>query len=115
MAPCACQISRIDEGQDAFAVLESVRAECPALREVFLPDDVWPEFKAWHAKPDEVALHCSMLVLALDRGHLERLTLPVHRYLLDGDRLRTDVRANYVKDLRERWMHYADHLERHRK
>jgi hypothetical protein len=82
---------------------------------VFLPDDTWRDFKAWHVERDAVAAHRSMLLLALERGHLWRLTSPIHRYLIENGRLRSDVRRQYVKDLRERWMLYPDPLERHHK
>src|SRR5262245_16217755 len=61
---CACVTARSDPGPIAIVNLESIRDDCPALHSLFLPDDTWPEFKAWHAQPDEVALHRSMLLLA---------------------------------------------------
>lgn len=56
-----------------------------------------------------------MVLLALERGHLDRITSPIHRYLIDGGSLRPNVRHQYLKDLRERWMHCVDPIERHRK
>lgn len=112
---CGCTIARADNGAVSIDILEAIRTSCPALNSVFLPDDTWPDFKVWHAEPDRVAAHRSMLLLALERGHLSRLTSPIHRYLIKNGGLRPGVRRQYVKDLRERWMHYPDPLERHHK
>jgi hypothetical protein len=56
-----------------------------------------------------------VLLLALQRGHLDRVTSAVHRYLIEADAIRPEVRQQYLKDLQERWMLYTDPLERHRK
>jgi hypothetical protein len=114
-AKCKCFGATSADDEKSLETLEIIRETCPALKHIYLPDDVWPDFKTWHGKPDLVALHRSMLLLALERGHLDRLTSPVHRYLLDGDGVRADVTAQYRKDLRERWMHYDDAIKRHQK
>lgn len=56
-----------------------------------------------------------MLLLALERGHLARLTSSIHRYLIEGGTVHQEVRRQYVKDLAERWMYHLDALERHRR
>lgn len=112
---CSCMTSSADDGTAIIDVLSALRASCPALNSVFLPDDTWSDFKTWHAEYDTVATHRSMLFLALERGHLGRITGPIHRYLIENSVLRSNVRRQYVKDLRERWMFYADPFERHHK
>jgi hypothetical protein len=107
--------ARIDDDNSAIVTLEIVRDGCPALRNVFLPDDLWADFREWHHQPDTIAWHRSKLVLALERGHLGRLTSPIYRYLMDGGTLRRDVRRQYLKDLPEAWMQHSDALERHRR
>lgn len=112
---CVCQT--VSDVGDAVALdaLADVRAKCPALSNLVLPDSVWPDFREWHRQPDEVALHRSVTLLALERGCLSRVTSPLHCYLLDGDSIRPDVRQQYISDLRERWMQYPDPTERHQK
>ncbi|HEY5864108.1 MAG TPA: hypothetical protein VI542_00925 [Candidatus Tectomicrobia bacterium] len=44
-----------------------------------------------------------------------RVTSAVHRYLMTAGHPRPDVRRQYLQDLRERWMLYADPIERHEK
>lgn len=115
---CRCMTARVDGYETtaaALAALDAIRSACTALRSVFLPDEMWPKFKAWHGKPDAAAFHCSMLLLALKRGHLKQLTHPIHRYLIKDGEVRADLRLQYVKDLPERWMYYDDALERHQK
>jgi len=113
MSSCGCMTAQVDNGARPLDVLESIRRSCPALHSVFLPDDTWPDFQTWHAKPDGIATHCSMLLMALRRGCLARLTSPVHRYLIENGSLRQGVIRQYVKDLRERWMFDQDPAERH--
>ena len=61
-----------------------------------------------------VAAHRSVLLVALESGHLARLTRPVHRYLIENGALRADVRPQYARDMQERWMLNADPHRRNR-
>lgn len=112
MTECPCQSSSPTEAT-SIENLEKVRELCSALHEVYLPNDVWQGVKAWHSTPDAVALHHSGFALALERGHLGRLTHPIHQYLLQDGAVAAGLRAQYREDLKERWMHHADHLRRH--
>jgi hypothetical protein len=67
---CSCLTSLADNDAAAIEILEAIREDCPALQHIYLPDDTWPDFKAWHATRDIVAEHRSTLLLALERGHL---------------------------------------------
>jgi hypothetical protein len=97
---------------DAFA---AARLRCPAIRQLLIPDDLWPRFEQWHRGPLDDARHQSVLVLAMQCGHLERFVSPVHRYLLLGDEVRAEVVSQYRQDLRESWMMSADLRRRHDK
>jgi len=110
---CGCLTAPADNGGDPINHLENIRAECPALQYLFLPDEIWGDFKTQHQEPDGVAAHRSMLLLALKRGHLARLTGPIHRYLIEHGGPHPGLRRQYVKSLREKWMFYEDPLERH--
>ncbi len=91
----------------------SVREKCPALREILVPDDVWEAFREANTGKLDEAQHKSILLLALERGYLERLTSPIHRFLLDGTHPRGDLDRNY-KDLSERWLiQKEDPIDRH--
>lgn len=112
---CACQT--VDEVDHAVALetLATIRDECPVLSDIILPNSVWPWFEEWHRRPDEVAWHCSVTLLALQRQCLNRVTSPIHRFLFDGNTVLPTVSQNYTADLRERWVRYADPTERHQK
>lgn len=112
---CRCEEDYGDLGDALLAIFAEVREACPALRRVLIPDDVWPAFQAWDRQPRDDAHHRSILLLAMDRGHLSRVTSAVHRYLISGNAPRADLREQYAQDLRERWMSYPNVLERHQR
>ena len=97
-----------------LGVIRDIRRSCAALREVFLPEEIWEEFQARHQKIDESSPCCSMILLALERGCLCRLTSPVHRFLLN-DRSEPAASKQYLQDLREKWMFDECPLNRHRR
>ena len=92
-----------------------VRAKCAALR-LLVPDDAWPQFEEWHSHSEPVAHHCSIAFAAFLRGHLARITAPIHKFLLSASGQPSQgVRNQYLQDLQERWMYRADPLDRHKK
>lgn len=118
---CTCQAETQDietlrepDGRIPLEELTALRQRCLALREIFLPDEIWPHFREWHALPDDVAAHSSIVLLAYRRGYLPRLTAPVHHYLTSSDGILPCVSKQYLTDLREKWMFSADPLERNR-
>ena len=91
-----------------------LRQDCLALREILLPDEIWPAFLQWHRLGDDDASHCSVVLLAYRRGCLPKVTGPIHRYLMTETGISAKARKQYVKDLREKWMLDPDPGERHR-
>ena len=114
-ATCACNVPLQDHDETPIESFGTVRSACPALREVFVPDLIWHNFRNWHSRPDGAAVHRSVLLLAYQRGCLNRATLPVHRYLLSSGTVRFDVRTQYIRDLQEKWIFEEETIERHRK
>jgi len=112
---CICSKRQGSVGEESLEIFAAVRSNCPALRQIFVPDEVWPGFQQWHRQLDTIAYHRSILLLAMERGHLGRVTSAVHRYLMTAGLPRPDVTQQYLQDLRERWMLYSDPIERHRK
>jgi hypothetical protein len=112
-------VTDVDEVRDADGLIpikdfSEMRDKCPALREVLLPDSIWQQFRDWHSRPDDVAAHCSIVLLAFRRGYLGRVTAPIHRYIVSSAGVLPGVRKQYVKDLRERWMLHGDPIKRNR-
>ena len=112
---CVCGAALPPGEQNLLASFSAVRAGCPALGKVLLPDSIWQDFQGWCVHPDDIAEHRSVLLRAYLRGFLGRVTLPIHRYLLASGAIRTDARKQYIKDLQETWLRNQEPLERHRK
>lgn len=116
MLDCICQeLAPSTTGSSFLDIFAAVREECPALKELLVPDEIWPKFHNWHLWSDDEAYHESTLIHALEGGYLSSITSPVHRYLLESSRINPRVRKQYIKDLRENWIEYIDPLERHEK
>jgi len=92
----------------------SVRERCGALREILVPDDVWEAFKQANTGKLDEAQHKSTLLLALQRNYLNRITSPIHRYLMDGEKPKEDLDPNYKRDLQEHWMFETGYKKRHK-
>jgi len=112
---CVCVRSHDPNPETSAETLETVRLACPALRRVFLPDNVWPDFRQWNCRVDNISYHRSVILLALERGQLGKVTFPIHRYLINAGSVRPNVRQQYLKDLQEDWMRYETAIERHHK
>jgi hypothetical protein len=111
----SCQYNSNTLGEELLDTFAALREQCAALKEILAPDDLWPAFQTWACQPPNGAHHQSILLLAMERSHLNRVTTPIHRYLIEAGTPRATLRKQYLQDLRERWMAYDDALERHRK
>lgn len=110
--PCACQIcaTSVEFAKGAKEFYE-LRDSCPALQ-LIIPDDlVEPHRASSTAEPDS-AFHRSVPLLAYQRGWLPDFTASLHRFALDGECVRSNIRAQYLQDLRETWILEADELSR---
>ena len=106
---CLCQKSfRINEEsawRDVWEELKKLHDECSAVK--FLISD----FESWfknNKEPKETASHQSALVLAFRRGHLDRVTSPIHHYILGKQ---TGNKNNNA--IVEKWWNDNDDLKRH--
>jgi hypothetical protein len=108
------EMVREPDGQIPLHEFTTLREKCLALREILVPEELWPQFRAWHAFPDTIGSHSSVVLLAFRRGLLHRVTAPIHRHLMCPTGILSTVSMQYVKDLREKWMFDEDPLERHR-
>lgn len=115
LVQCACQHISADLHGDSLGRLTELRQQCAAIREVLLPDALWPAFEAWHRAGDAKAHHASQLIVGLIYGRIPSITEPIHRFVLDGDRVREGLRNQYRRDLQETWMFDPDPIERNRR
>jgi hypothetical protein len=79
---CSCTQQLESAGEGSLELFAAIRSRCPALHRIFVPDEVWHGFQQWHQQRDTVAYHRSILLLAMERGYLGRVTSAVHRYLM---------------------------------
>jgi hypothetical protein len=112
---CICGTALPPSDQSLIASFGEIRARCPALRKILVPNSIWQEFQGWCDRLDGMAIQQSELLMAHQRGSLGRVTSPIHRYLLQSEMVRTDARKQYTKDLQETWLGDLELLERHRK
>jgi len=108
---CICQKPFSGPRDVLLERLEAVREECPALKLVFLPDDVWSGYQDWHRRCDLNFL--SILLPALRDGFLGRATSAIHRFFIEDGKLCQKLTPQYRQDLRERWWQGSDPLEGH--
>src|SRR5262245_54210064 len=109
---CACETLTYNENEDLLQQFMACWKQCPTLNLLLIPD--WAEFeKADRLLVETESTHRSMPLLAFERGYLSRLTGVIHKYLLDGDVVKSDVTADYRSALRERWQHGDEPLKRH--
>jgi hypothetical protein len=110
---CPCQTCSSPPGDQAIAAFAKLRTVCPALNQVFIPDSLWPRYRAFLEQPPDGAHHMAGCFGAFHPlGQLPKLTLPVHRFLLEN-RNRRPVAASYLGALQEKWVLEPDHLSRH--
>lgn len=114
MLNCICQNPPSPStGSSLLDIFAAVRKRCPAINQLLVPDEIWPRFHNWHLWSDSEAHHESTLLLALDRGYLSSLTSPMHRFLIESDRIHSRLTKQYINDLQEDWIDYSDSLQRH--
>ena len=97
-ADCPCQQAIGTERKGRWNEFRRIRKQCPALRKVLVPEAIWPQYQeACNALPDK-ARHRSIFLLALERGYLDRITSPIHRYLLTNDKPKNQLTNQYRQD-----------------
>lgn len=106
MKNCACQRKPSLHGsrEALFREFGHLRQDCPVLRELLIPDEIWPDFHGWCLDKPGRAHHRPVTWRAYDRNHLSRITSPIHRFLFLDGRLNPQVTNQYKADLMDRWI-----------
>lgn len=111
---CSCKNAIPSEHDRLLEEFGTLRSKCPAIEKILVPD--WDEFRNWDTQLEEnPASHRSTLLLAFERGHLNKITSQIHRFLMESGEPKTQLTQQYRQDLKERWMLEQDVLERHHK
>ena len=108
---CLCQTGLAVKDSNILETFSHVRNKCPVLKELLVPDSIWLDFKRSAIEPMNEALHKSILLLALSRGYLNRITLPMHKYLIENGNPRKEITKQYIIDLQERWLQEDQAIE----
>ena len=112
---CPCQHWEPPEPDLVYRSFEQVRHQCTVLRAILVPDSILGRHRSFYESGGDEARHCSEPVLAIQRGILGSLTLPLHRLMLDGQTIRSDVVNQYRSDLAEKWLFGSDRQERYKR
>ncbi|MCH7499396.1 MAG: hypothetical protein IH886_05220 [Nitrospinae bacterium] len=113
---CPCQRTSIVDFENLLPTLEGLRRQCPALKDIFLPEEFWNDFKTadqFGGRTLDDSHHRSILLLSMERGYLGKITSPIHKFILYDHQICPRVKINYTKDLHENWLFKPDPLERH--
>lgn len=111
MIMCDC-ISR--QPRDDFDSFRNLRLHCDALKNVFIPDDHWENYKNFCLSDYDEAWHRPQMWLAYQGGYLTNLTTPIHQFILEGKQETKTVTPQYQKDLVERWFLKEDYIKRYK-
>lgn len=112
---CPCQQWESPEPDLVYQSFEQVRHQCAVLRDILVPDSILDQHRSFYESGGDEALHCSQLVLAIQRGLLGSLTLPLHRLMLDDQTIRSDVANQYLSDFAEKWLFGSNRHERYKR
>lgn len=99
--PCQTKPSKENNFLEGFA---KIREKCPALKEILVPDDIWDEFQETARKELDEAGHQYIVLGAYKNGYLDKVTSPIHRYLIDSGKPNKKLDNQYREALKERWM-----------
>lgn len=112
---CDCLNMVATEHRHQLIKFSMLRSKCSAIKEVLLPETLWPDFQRFFLNKSNQAEHSSILLLAFERGHISKITSPIHRYIMEGEKPKQKLTKQYAKDLRECWLLEKTEIERHRK
>lgn len=79
---------------------EYVRSNCPALKEILIPDNIWLDYKKAVFEKMDRALHLPFSFNAFKNSELKRITSPIHRYLIENGKPKQQLQYN----LKDHWM-----------
>ncbi len=110
---CPCQHWESPEPDLVYQSFEQVRHQFAALRDILVPDSILDQHRSFDESDKDEALHRSVPVLAVKRGTLGSLTLPLHRLMLDDQTIHSDVVNQYRSDLAEKWLFASNYHKRY--
>jgi len=109
---CICQSFKItdDSKKGIVAAIEELRALCPAIGIILIPDQIWSSHREFLLQENDDAQHCSIIDGTLRLKQLHKLTIPLHRFALKNGGTRPDFQ--YKDDLPEKWVFQTDNSDK---
>lgn len=109
---CRCEIHSGKSGLMGIDDYEAVRGSCVVLRDILNPDPLWSDIRrvleapTWNENDPRWDITMNWNAYHLWRAScLERLTRPLHRYLIDRrGRVHPKLGKKYRAELAERWI-----------
>jgi hypothetical protein len=111
---CLCQSFNVSDKNDLLEEFAYLRGTCPVLRDIIVPDTIWENFRRVISTTSRPINHESIVLGAFRNGFLKRMTLPIHRYLLNGSAPARNLKSQYRTDLVEKWIFANEKLKRHK-
>jgi len=96
---------------DLLKEFKSIRYNCPAIKEIFIPDDFYGKFLS--TLETNKSSYDFIILLAFERGYLKNITRPIHKFLLGEN---GSINPNMKITLLETWItDYKSSRERNQK
>lgn len=112
---CSCSVRAVSpQLSEQVTAFYRLRSACPVLR-LTIPDELAESHIGFTKSEPDAAFHCSVPFLAYRRGCLPDFTASLHRFALEGTKVRANVITQYLSDLRETWVLEDDEISRFRK
>jgi hypothetical protein len=112
---CPCQSIQKVGRDKLLQEFSAIREQCPALKQILVSDSIWAVFMQKTKDSLDAVGHKYKVLGALQLGILSKITFPIHRYLMDNDHPKADIKNSYKEALIEKWMEKNTTLQRHQK
>ncbi len=109
---CSCmKRCPTEDAEKAFSI---VRENCPVLKDIIIPNDIWQDYKEAMNNPVGLALHQPIMYSSFKNNCLFNLTRPIHIYILDKMKQELYLQRQYKKDLQEKWFNEKEEVKRNK-
>ncbi len=102
---CICKNVSACPKENLVAEFAKIREKCAAINKILFPEKIWKYYQNFPIDGTGMAKHFPLSFIALQRGVLFRITLPIHHFLLTNTgEIKSNINKNYLSDLKEDWL-----------
>ncbi len=98
MENCAC--SKSYQNSEDINCFLSIRENCPVLRDIIIPSEIFEDYKNAISKPRGSILKTPIFYSLFEHQILFHFTNPIHKYIIERIE---QVNKSYKKSLQEKW------------